>query len=96
MIAGHDDRLGLRGIEGADLALVAVQPGRILVAQTDVHRQPVVHADVILDEVLVVPVAGRRSWRRIGTRHGGRIPEQEVGEGIAARDAVLSSASRSR
>ena len=82
-VAGDHDRARRARQEGADLAAIAGQPRRVLVAQPDVDGQAIGHLEVVLH--VAVPVVGlaAEDVGREGAGDRARIAEEEVGEGVA-------------
>ena len=65
--------------------LYPFEPRRILVTQTGVDRQPIVHADIILREELLVRLLPAKVGRGVSPGNRGRITQQKVRIGIAVK-----------
>ena len=87
-LAGHDDGLRQRAVEGAGLAAIAGGPRRVLVAQSDVERETAGDFDVVLHEDLPGGVGAAEG---IGGEAAAGVrgqPEHPVGKGVAGARGV--------
>src|SRR5712671_5141069 len=82
-MAGHDDRPRLGSVKRAGLSTIRGGPGRVLISQADVEREPAGHLEVVLYKKVPRRVGASESIRRKASAPVRRQTQRPVGEGIA-------------